>query len=472
MYALGRISAFLILSMVCLCACKAGTQTPAPLTTINGAQGGKIVYGTVSGATTQAAAMSGMLKTVHNNCGEKPQIGKVFQFTGSNSVGVFFTVTDHPEGNIPLAGMVIAAATGPNQVQAAMVYDYASRFGQTANPLLQQLSGVWNPGAASGMAGSSAGSNANAPAAAGPTHLVTAPDNSASASVPAGWTVDKSSFDGGLLLHGANGELLELNMSKQGVDPTSAFQQKMAAAHATQAVDLANAVFYAYSGDPAKEFAPLLQAWLKSQGVTSSQVQVQNVQAMPGSQTAHCASASGQLNPSGGSAVAFSADICTGVKNQYGYYTVVVTLFLMPPALVNPDQAVVKAIVTSYKENQQVIQQEYQQATQMKQQQDQKDLAISQMVVNNIHQIGAQATARMNASEAANIAEQSSWAAGENANAQNNQGFNNYLLDQSVVQNNTTGAHTTNWNAAADAMVQSGKYSYVSNSNYIPGTDY
>ena len=67
-----------------------------------------------------------MLKTVHTNCGEKPQIGNVFQFTGTNSVGVFFTVTDHPEGNIPLAGMVIATVTGPNQVEAAMIYDRAS----------------------------------------------------------------------------------------------------------------------------------------------------------------------------------------------------------------------------------------------------------------------------------------------------------------------------------------------------------
>jgi ABC-type phosphate transport system substrate-binding protein len=114
MRAWGRFSAFLSLSIVCICACKAGTQAPTPQTTINAPQGGKIVYGAVNGATTQAAAMTKLLSTVHAKCGEKPQIGKVFQFRGTNSVGVFFTVTDHPEGNIPLAGMVIAAATGPN----------------------------------------------------------------------------------------------------------------------------------------------------------------------------------------------------------------------------------------------------------------------------------------------------------------------------------------------------------------------
>ena len=104
----------------------------------------------------------------------------------------------------------------------------------------------------------------------------------------------------------------------------------------------------------------------------------------------------------------------------------------------------------------------------------QQTLAAAQARVNQIHQIGAQATARMNATEAANSAEQASWNAGQNANAQNNQGFSNYLLDQSVVQNNSTGAHGTLWNNAAEGLVQSNpsKYSYVTNPNLVPGTDF
>ena len=159
MCTLGRFPAFLSLSIVCICACKAGTQAPTPLITINAPQGGKIVYGAVAGATIQAAALSSMLSTVHKNCGEKRQIGRVFQFSGTNSVGVFFTVIDHPDGNIPLAGPVIAAASGPNQVQAAMLYDNVSRFGSTVNPMLQQLSNVWHPGAAPTASGSSDGAN-------------------------------------------------------------------------------------------------------------------------------------------------------------------------------------------------------------------------------------------------------------------------------------------------------------------------
>ena len=95
-------------------------------------------------------------------------------------------------------------------------------------------------------------------------------------------------------------------------------------------------------------------------------------------------------------------------------------------------------------------------------------------IVGNIQQIGAYATARMNATEAANSAERVSWNATQNANAKNAQGFSNYLLDQSVVQNNSTGAQATDWNSTADALMQSNpsKYSYVNTPNYIQGTDY
>ena len=157
MHALGRLSIFFSLSIVFICGCKSQTQGPIPLTTINAPQGGRIRYGVVAGATTQGAAITKLLSTIHTDCGEKPQIGKPFHFQGSNSVGVFFTVTDHPDGNVPLAGMVIANATGPNQMDGAMLYDQASRFGTTVNPLLQQLSGLWNQGAAPTASGARQG---------------------------------------------------------------------------------------------------------------------------------------------------------------------------------------------------------------------------------------------------------------------------------------------------------------------------
>lgn len=146
MYASRLISAFLLSSVVCLCPCKAGTQTITQLTTTHAAQEGKIAHGAVAGANTQPAALVKLLSMVHTNLGEEPQIGRAFRFAGANSVGVFFWVTVHLDGNLLLGGLAIASASGPNKVEAAMVYDLASRFGQTVNPMLQRLFSAWNPG--------------------------------------------------------------------------------------------------------------------------------------------------------------------------------------------------------------------------------------------------------------------------------------------------------------------------------------
>ena len=147
---------------------------------------------------------------------------------------------------------------------------------------------------------------------------------------------------------------------------------------------------------------------------------------------------------------------------------------MLPLANADKEQPMLNSILNSYKVNMQVVNAENAKLMEQKQQSDQQITASAQQYIGQIHQIGAQATARMNATETANDAQHAAWNAGQNANAQNAQGFSNYLLDQNVVQNNFTGAHSTQWNSAADAMVQSnpGKYSYVSTPNYIPGTDY
>ncbi len=480
MYTLGKICAFLSLSMVCFCACKASTQTQTPFTMVSAPQGGRIVYGSASGATTQAAAMSSMLKTVHNNCGEKPQIGRVFQFTGSNSVGVFFTVTDHPDGNLPLAGMVIATATGPNQAEAAMVYDKAAQFGQTVNPMLQQLSGVWHPGAAPAASGSAAGgtaapvsgSTAGMPAG---MHTVSLSDGTASVAIPQGWTVDPQSGGGTMLIHGTHGEVVILGNMFLAVDP-SALKGPVK--------PLKGQIVYPSNVDPVKSFADLIQQFRKSNNMGPAPIQIQNAEQVappPGDafQGERCAQATGQVNPDGKGMQGMFRVICVN-PGQYGDFSFLDYVAEFPLSEASQGNAIGAAMINGYQENIALVTQRaaaeaaphIAQLKQVDAQQRAANQAFTANAINNIHAIGAAATSRMNATEAANSAEQSSWEAGQSANARNNQGFSNYLLDQSVVQNNSTGAHTTNWNSAADAMVKSGKYSYVSSSNYIPGTDY
>src|ERR1017187_2192333 len=59
---------------------------PSALKTINTPQGGQIVYGQVDGAASEAAAMGAVLRTVHNQFGDKPEVGKIFRVHGTSSV--------------------------------------------------------------------------------------------------------------------------------------------------------------------------------------------------------------------------------------------------------------------------------------------------------------------------------------------------------------------------------------------------
>jgi hypothetical protein len=103
----------------------------------------------------------------------------------------------------------------------------------------------------------------------------------------------------------------------------------------------------------------------------------------------------------------------------------------------------------------------------------------AQIQIQNIRNIGAQATARYNATQAANDAQQAKWDADQDAQARNNQEFSNYLLDQTVVQdnnmyNNGTVGHGTLWNSTADALVKADpdRFEYVEKPNFWQGTDY
>ena len=492
MRALLRIATSFLLPIVCLSACKAGTpsnstpgtqaQAQTPLTTIGATTGGKIVYGSVAGVTTQPAALAKMLSMVHTNSGEKPQIGKVFQFKGTNSVGVFFTVTDHPDGNLPLAGMVIATSTGPNQVQAGMIYDLASRFGQTVNPMLQQLTSVWNPGAppkGTGTQGGASAASAGGSAAGVPPgmHTVSLQDSTASVSIPTGWTVEPQSGGGTMLIHGTNGEVVILGNMFLAVDPSAV---------KGPVKPLKGQIVYPSNVDPVKSFADLIQQFRKSNNMGPDPIQIQSAEQVappPGDafQGERCAQATGQVNPDGKGMQGMFRVICVN-PGQYGDFNFIDYVAEFPLSESSQGNAIGAAMINGYQENIALVTQRaaaeaaphIAQLKQVDAQQRAANQAFTANAINNIHAIGAAATARMNSTEAANSAEQAGWNAQQNANSQNAAGFSNYLLDQNVIQNNFTGAHSTQWNSAADAMVQSNpnKYSYVPNSNYIPGTDY
>ena len=129
------------------------------------------------------------------------------------------------------------------------------------------------------------------------------------------------------------------------------------------------------------------------------------------------------------------------------------------------ERATVGAILSSYQVNQAVV---AQQAN-----------AMAAPAIAAIHQIGANATARYEATQQANDAQHAGYWARQDSNARSSQAFSNYLLDQTVIQDNNvygngTVGHATVWNSTAETLVKANpnRYEIVNSPNFWQGWDY
>ncbi len=488
-----RLSVVLLLAAVFFRVCEAPAQTPAPLKTLDSPQGGKIVYGVVDGASTEAQAMSKVLRIVHSKCGEKPQIGRVFKFRGSDTVGVFFSVVNHPAGDKKVAGLVVAAGAGPNQVEAALLSDSADRFGKSVNPMLQQLSSVWHPGGQTAASGSRAGGQSTPAgnghsASAARLHTVTASDNSASIGIADGWQLDPHSASGTMDLIGPNGERAVYGANKPAVDPYNP-QQVQAVRYGVYKGT--GTMLSPYHPDLAKAYPDLLQAWRRANNLPPAKLQVDKIDPIQGAN--NCVLVTGHIDADGQGMKKLIDDVCQSPPVQWGAYTITRTFNVMTDAQSEREQSTVMAMYQSVKVNQQVMNQQAQQMIQRKQQSDQQWRAFGQQQSDRIRAQGQAAQQnfadRQGANDAqhagywaqqnSNAAQHASWNAGQDNNARNGQGFSNYLLDQTVIQdtnmyNNGTVGHGTAWNSTADALVKAdpNRFEYVDTPNYWKGVDY
>jgi hypothetical protein len=156
---------------------------------------------------------------------------------------------------------------------------------------------------------------------------------------------------------------------------------------------------------------------------------------------------------------------CTTAPNQMGDYTVTISTYEIDPRFVDRYRATMAQILQSYQVDQAVVNREAN--------------AIAAPAIDAIHRIGAEATARMKANDIANDQQHADYHARQDANDRSNQGFHNYILDQTVVQDNNmygngTIGHGTVWNSTADAMVKANpnRFEIVNTPNYWQGVDY
>ncbi|MFO1400102.1 MAG: hypothetical protein U1F30_02620 [Steroidobacteraceae bacterium] len=484
---LQRVSRYLLSSFVCLCACAASALAGTPQATMLAPQGGQIVYGAVAGATTQPQVLARLLGTVQARCGEKPQIGRVFQFRGTRSVGVFYTVTDRARGNKPMAGLVIASVTGPNQAEGALLTDEAARFGRTVNPMLQQLFSAWHPDAqtqSSRISGPGA-----ARAAVPPLHTVTLPDGTARADIPAGWRVDPVSGGGTMLIRGSGGEVVILNSMFLALDPYGPAYRNLQQRGMSP---LRGMIIYPANADLVKNFPQIILQLSRSKGFEPADLRIEysgQVAAPAGAtfEGERCALASGRIDPNGKGMQAMFRVVCALPPDQYGDFSFLDYVGYFPNTESSRANAIAAAIFASFEENQALVMERANaeaaphiaQLRQMDAEQRRAEAARSAQIIGDIKQIGADATARMHAIEAANDAQHAQWNAGQDDNARNNQAFHNYILDQTVVQDNNmygngTVGHGTLWNSTADALVKADpdRFQYVDKPDFWQGTDY
>jgi len=455
-----------VLLTLSLSACWAGTPPPTPLTKLDAPQGGKIIYGTVDGATTQATAMARILGNVRQNCNEKPRLGKVFRFKGTNTVGVFFTVTNHPAGNKRVAGLVLSVPSGPRQVEAALVSDDLSRFGKTVNPMLQQLFGVWRPDGrmAAGARSAPASGRSAGPA---PLHMVSFPDGSAQVGVPDGWQLVSTSAGGTGAVQKATDnhdlELVQLGSTRLAALPNP-YQHRIYGGLA----DNTGRIIFPANVDLTRAFPALFNVFLRLGNVPDTQLTVDHaemVQAPPGQRCVHVtghakifaqtyAKTPGELN----------CLLCTTTPSPAaGVYLVVLSYYAIPVEFADRDRATAGAILASFQPNQAVI--------------NRMSDQIAAPAIAAIHAIGRQAAQQMKSAEEDHDRQHLDWENGQIDHSRNGRGFSNYLLDRSVVAgtfDDGTVGHATVSDNLADELVKfdPNRFEWVPEANYWLGTDF
>ncbi|HEY2858627.1 MAG TPA: hypothetical protein VGJ21_09440 [Terracidiphilus sp.] len=450
-----RLSA--CLTALALTASLVGAQQ---LKTINPPGGGTIVYGQVGGETTEAGAMGAVLRSVHQNVGEKPQVGKLFDVRGTESVALFFSATRRNGNGGQVAGMIIATKVSSDRVEAALITDEATRFHRSLQANIKTLFAQWHP-----FNGAGGGASSGAAGPAAQLHQQVLPDNSASVSLPDTWRVLSQMSGGGTLCAGSpEGETAFLGISFLATDPRNpAAQQtiRMLQAGRLQGTAYANASFIPYGADLPKAYVYLFNKSRASGGMPAAEFNIANSSPMSQTSQEQCVHMTGTVDfKDQKGAREMNAVFCEEAPNRVGTWMGLAYVTTIPMPLAAKDRATVGAILQSFNVNQQVVAAE--------------SHRIAAPVIAQIHAIGAAAAAQAQAAHERNDIQNSSVYQRWDSMDRRSQEFENYQLGYSVISDNENTAHGTFWNEDADALVKANpnRFEYVSAPNYWKGIDY
>ncbi len=442
-----------------------------PLRSLQGPQGGSIVYGTVDGANTPPAAMGSILKHLHEQYGERPQVGRVFKVRGTDSDAVFFTLTRHAPSTIRIAGMLLVSSA-PGHVEAALLSDDATRFGTSINPMLQTLFASWNPGGQNPggkplLTSSPATGQQHAPSQtstpAAPLHPYRLQDGSASVMLAEGWRVAPQSGGGTILATGPHGETMALGFPYLAFDtnnPRTQQARNFAQSAAGRNTGYAKSLYAPYGAELGRTFMELNQQAHRVNGPAVASVQVEQAQPVRLSGGSRCSILSGRSAGQGQQALVFEGTFCQSQEDSSGQFMNLANLFFAPPSQAAAERATLLAMLGSFRVNQAMV--------------NAQAAALAGPTIEAIHQIGRDVNARIAASDQQMAERRSSFDQHNDAMDRSSQGFSNYMLDKSVILDTQTNSHGTAWNDTAAALVKSDpkRFEYVDTPGYWKGIDY
>lgn len=405
-----------------------------------------------------------ILHNLHQNLGEKPQVGKLFQVKGSQSVAAFFSVSRHDQGAgkgpLQVGGLIIATKVTTDHVEAALVSDEASRFPKTLNPNMKMLFNAWHP-----FAGAPTATSGGASAPAAQLRQVTLPDNSASIGLPDGWQViPRLSGGGTIIAFGPNGESAEMDTTFLAADPRNpSVQQTLQQLRSGRLRNTAyaSAIYYQYGGDLSQAFVYVMQHTRQKNGLPQATYHFISVTPVPAGGQQACVHMVGTDDMNDGEGPReLNTVYCETPPGRFGNWMSEAYSTMAPQAVATRERATLAAIMQSFNVNMQVVQQQANR--------------IAAPAIDQIHAIGRAAADQARSAHERNDIQNSSVYQHWDNNDKRSQEFENYQLGYSVISTTDNQYHGTFWNEDADAIVKShpDKFEYINAPNYWKGIDY
>lgn len=428
----------------------------AAITTVN-TRAGEINYGKVDGQSTESGAMGAMLKSLHTQYGDRPQVGRLFQVRGTQSVAAFFSITKRTLGGGQLAGMIIVTKVGENRVEAGVISGDAAHFGTNYNSLTKTLMTAWHPFEGAAAATQSSGAIA-------PLRKYTTPDRTASVDLPEGWKVLQGSGGGTIEALGPDGESAELGLAFLGSDlnnPNVRRTYQTVQNGGLRNTSYANGIYYALNNDMARMRIELFQAFRRKRNLPPVAVQITAAAPVQSPPRQRCAHFSGTGTSEEGKSVEFDEIFCISAPTPAaGIFMVTTTGTYVPTELAAKERPTMGAVLSSFSVDGAEVQRQAGR--------------YAAPAIEAIHAIGQRAAAQAAAAHARNDAWNSSVYKRWDDLDKRSKEFSNYQLGYSVIRDVDNQYHGTFWNEDAELLVKSNpdRFEYVNAPDFWKGIDY